>query len=76
MQVPILKAIEKNPDLQYFLIVSGAHLDPDFGATIKEIKEDGFSIYKSINLDRSEDNLISTANAIGQGVIEITKYLE
>ena len=76
LQVPILKAIEKNPDLQYFLIVSGAHLDPDFGATIKEIKEDGFSIYKSINLDRSEDNLISTANAIGQGVIEITKIIE
>ena len=38
LQYPVLKAIDAHPNLEYKLIVSGAHLDNDFGKTIKEIK--------------------------------------
>ena len=75
LQVPILKEIIKNKNLEYFLIVSGAHLDPSFGKTVNEIKEDGFKIHETINLNSGGENLISTANSIGKGVIEITKIL-
>ena len=33
LQYPILRAISKHPDLDYVLIVSGAHLDKNFGNT-------------------------------------------
>ena len=31
LQFPVLKAIDSHPDLEYQLIVSGAHLDQNFG---------------------------------------------
>ena len=38
LQFPILQAVKNHPDLEYKLIVSGAHLDKNFGSTISEIK--------------------------------------
>ena len=75
LQVPILRAIDQHPNLDYFLIVSGAHLDPNFGETINEIKEDGFNIHASINLKTGGDDLISTSNSIGEGIIKITEVI-
>ena len=37
LQYPILKAVSKHKNLDYQLIVSGAHLDRNFGKTINEI---------------------------------------
>ena len=37
LQYPVLKAIEKHPNLDYQLMVSGAHLDDNFGNTKSEI---------------------------------------
>ena len=34
LQYPVLKAIDAHPDLEYRLIVSGAHLDKNFGNLI------------------------------------------
>ena len=38
LQSPVLEAIKSHPFLDYRLIVSGAHLDNNFGKTLKEIK--------------------------------------
>ena len=35
---PVIKAIQKHKALDYKLIVSGAHLDKNFGKTLNEIK--------------------------------------
>ena len=75
LQVPILKAIDQHPDLDYFLIVSGAHLDTNFGKTIEEIKDDGFKIGATINLKNGGKDLISTASSIGEGVVKITEVI-
>ena len=37
LQYPILQALKAEKDIDYHLIVSGAHLDPNFGATLNEI---------------------------------------
>ena len=51
LQFPILRAIEKHPDLEYRLLVSGAHLDPNFGSTLEEIRESiGYGVIK-MNID-------------------------
>ena len=51
LQYPILKAINEHPNLDYKLLVSGAHLDQNFGGTIAEIKRDGFHIDAEIKID-------------------------
>ncbi len=75
LQYPILKAINDHPDLEYRLIVSGAHLDKNFGATLKEIEEDGFTIHTEAQIDLDEDTLFATSKAIGTGILSISKIL-
>jgi UDP-hydrolysing UDP-N-acetyl-D-glucosamine 2-epimerase len=75
LQYPILKAIAAHPDLDYRLIVSGAHLDSNFGETLKEIADDGFTIHTEVKIDVKSDTLYATAQAIGSGVISISQAL-
>jgi UDP-N-acetylglucosamine 2-epimerase (non-hydrolysing)/GDP/UDP-N,N'-diacetylbacillosamine 2-epimerase (hydrolysing) len=75
LQYPILKAIAAHPELEYRLIVSGAHLDRDFGRTLKEIADDGFDIHAEVKIDLAEDTLYATAQAIGSGVIGVSQAL-
>jgi len=76
MQYPILKAISVDERLQYYLLVSGAHLKDDFGKSLQEIEKDGFSIEAKIEIDMPHDSLHSTALAIGSGISNISKALE
>ncbi|MCX6641683.1 MAG: UDP-N-acetylglucosamine 2-epimerase [bacterium] len=75
LQYPILKAIQAHPDLDYRLIVSGAHLEKDFGQTIREIEADGFEIHAEVKIDLAEDTLLATAGAIGSGVLSMSQAL-
>jgi len=76
LQVPIIRAIAEHPDLEYFLLVSGAHLQEDFGSTVKEIERDGFRVHSEVNLVSEQDTLFATAQAIGTGVLSLSKILE
>ena len=56
----LLKEIKKNKkffDLK--LITTGNHYSKKYGSTYKNIKKDGFKIYKSIKIDFLKDNLDS-----------------
>lgn len=75
LQYPILRAISAHPDLEYRLIVSGAHLDKDFGRTLSEIQNDGFAVHAEVKIEMVEDTLYATAQAIGTGVSLIGKAL-
>lgn len=75
LQYPILRAVNKHPDLDYRLIVSGAHLDANFGRTLEEIRNDGFKIAAEVKIKMDAGSLFSTAQAIGSGIIEISKAL-
>jgi UDP-hydrolysing UDP-N-acetyl-D-glucosamine 2-epimerase len=76
LQFPILKAIAAHPDLEYRLIVSGAHLDPNFGRTLQEITDDGFEVHAEVKIDLESDTLYATAQAIGTGVISMSRALD
>jgi len=75
LQYPVLKAINDHPDLDYKLIVSGAHLDQNFGRTLEEIEKDGFHIDAEVKIDMDVDSLYATAQAIGSGVLAISSVL-
>ena len=75
LQFPIIKAIKLSPRLEYRLYVSGAHLDENFGSTLSEIQADGIEIYAKISIPMQREGREATSNAIGAGVIEISKAL-
>ncbi len=76
LQFPIIKAIDEHPDLEYYLLVSGAHLQEDFGYTVKEIEKDGFRVFAEVELTMEQDNLYATAQAIGTGILSLSRILD
>lgn len=75
LQYPILRAIAAHPQLEYRLIVSGAHLDPNFGRTLAEIEADGFAVYAEAKIEMGEDTLHGTAHAIASCVASVSRIL-
>lgn len=75
LQFPILRAVDRHPDLEYRLLVSGAHLDKNFGHTLDEIANDGFRISAEVKIEMDANSLFATAQAIGSGVLSISKVL-
>ena len=76
LQYPILKAISEDSRLDYFLLVSGAHLKEDFGRTVGEIESDGFRVHAEVKIEMPEDTLFATAQAIGSGVVSLSHALD
>jgi UDP-hydrolysing UDP-N-acetyl-D-glucosamine 2-epimerase len=76
LQYPILCAIRDHPNLDYRLVVSGAHLDSNFGRTISEIRQDGFEIHAEVALDMGNGDRTVTARAIGTGILSIAPVLQ
>lgn len=76
LQLPILRAVAAHPDLDYRLIVSGAHLDPEFGRSLSEIEAGGFHIDAEVKIDMPADTLYATAQAIGTGVLSMAQALD
>jgi UDP-hydrolysing UDP-N-acetyl-D-glucosamine 2-epimerase len=75
LQFPILRAVERHPQLEYRLLVSGAHLDANFGRTLEEIRADGFRIDAEVKIEMDAASAYSTVNAIGSGVLSIGQVL-
>lgn len=75
LQYPILRAVDNHPNLDYRLLVSGAHLDAFFGRTLNEISSDGYRVDAEVKIEMDAGSLFATAQAIGSGVIEISKML-
>lgn len=75
LQYPILRAIDQHPGLDYLLLVSGAHLDRNFGSTLEEIRADGFHIDAEVKIEMDAGSLFATAQAIGSGVMSISRVL-
>lgn len=76
LQFPILKAIDAHPDLDYRLIVSGAHLDNNFGRTLEEIEADGFHVDAEVKIEMDAGSLDANVQAIGSGILAISQALK
>jgi UDP-hydrolysing UDP-N-acetyl-D-glucosamine 2-epimerase len=75
LQVPIIRAIDAHPALDYRLIVSGAHLDSNFGRTLQEIEADGFTVHAEVKIEMDAVSALSTPRAIGSGVLATSRAL-
>jgi len=73
---PVMSAVKKNPKLRLQLIVTGMHLVPESGYTLREIENDGFDIDVKVDMLVANDTLSAMAKSVGLGIIGITQALE
>jgi UDP-N-acetylglucosamine 2-epimerase (non-hydrolysing)/GDP/UDP-N,N'-diacetylbacillosamine 2-epimerase (hydrolysing) len=75
LQKPVIQAVYDHPELEPYLLVGGAHLNEDFGLTKQEIARDGFKVFAEVKIDLPQDNLVGTAQAIGTGILNLSRTL-
>ena len=51
----LLREIQKDPEWTLQLLVTGAHLSPEFGLTFRQIEQDGFDIAAKIDIQLQSD---------------------
>ena len=73
---PLMHKIQASPLLELQLIVTGAHLLPEFGSTVEEIRRAGFKIHKSIPEISRAATGADVSRQVGAGVIAFTDALE
>lgn len=66
--LPVLRCLQSDERLRLRVIVSGSHLSPLFGMSVKAIETDGFDIADRIDVLGSSDSAEATADAMGRGV--------
>lgn len=69
----IIREIHEDPTLQLQLIVTGMHLVPEFGLTVKVIENDGFPIADKIDMLLSADTETAISISMGLGIIGFAK---
>src|SRR6201987_4276325 len=70
-----LRLLAEDPRLELKLIVMGAHLSPEFGATVHEIEKDGFAIAAEIECLLSSDSDVGMAKTIGLATLSLADTL-
>lgn len=72
----LIKEIQADPGLQLQLIVTGMHLSPQFGLTVRQIEEDGFVADARVEMLLSSDTPVGIAKSMGLGVIGFAEALD
>jgi len=65
---PLLGEIANDSDLKLQLVVTGMHLESEFGLTYKEIEQDGFKIDEKIEISLNSDTPIGISKSVGFGI--------
>jgi UDP-N-acetylglucosamine 2-epimerase (non-hydrolysing)/GDP/UDP-N,N'-diacetylbacillosamine 2-epimerase (hydrolysing) len=72
----LIREIGEDPELELQIIVTGAHLSPEFGLSYKKIEEDGFNINEKLEILLSSDTAIGMAKSLGLGIIGFADVLQ
>ena len=73
---PIIKALMAVDKFRVSVVVTGAHLSPEFGLTYQEILADGIQIDKKIEILLSSDTPVSISKSMGLAMISFAEYFE
>jgi GDP/UDP-N,N'-diacetylbacillosamine 2-epimerase (hydrolysing) len=66
---PLLRAINREKKFCLQLLVSGTHLSPEFGMTVREIENDGFGVDERVEILLSSDTAVGVGKSMGVGLI-------
>jgi len=70
-----LRDLLAHPDVDLRLIVTGAHLSPEFGSSVAEIERDGFPIAARVEGLLSSDTDVGMAKTIGLAALGLADVL-
>lgn len=65
----IMEELEEHPKLSLETVATGMHLNPEFGRTLREIEEAGFTIDYKVDMLIGSDSIEAVTKSIGLGVI-------
>jgi UDP-N-acetylglucosamine 2-epimerase (non-hydrolysing)/GDP/UDP-N,N'-diacetylbacillosamine 2-epimerase (hydrolysing) len=68
----LLKEIQKHAEFNLQLIVTGAHLVPEFGMTVQEIERDGFAVSHRVPIVQPGDDWTAVTKAMARAVDGMT----
>lgn len=66
---PLIEKISADDDFTLQLLVTGAHLSPEFGLTYKQIEADGYAIDAKVEMLLSSDTAEGITKSMGLGMI-------
>ena len=61
----VIEGIDKSPSLTLQLVATGMHLSPEFGLTVDDIAERGFTVDRCVETLLSSDSSVGIAKSIG-----------
>lgn len=71
---PVIKKLYAISELDVQVVVTGMHLSPEFGMTVKEIEADGIRIEKKIEMLLSADTDSAISKSMGLAMISFADY--
>lgn len=73
---PIIDKVYNSEVLELQLVVTGAHLSPEFGLTYQEIEEDGYSITSKIEMLISSDTPVGITKSMGVALLGFADFYD
>ncbi len=64
----VMEGIRDSELLELQLVVTGAHLSPEFGLTYREIEADGFTINRKVEMLLSSDTAVGVSKSVGLAI--------
>ena len=74
--LPLLRAVQSDPELNLELYVTGTHLAPGFGSTVRCIEADGFTISARIDSLDASNRPEGISRSIAKGVLGFAELFE
>jgi len=71
---PLIRKLNNIPEFDVKVVVTGAHLSPEFGLTYHEIENDGIIIHEKIEILLSSDTPASITKSMGLAMISFADY--
>lgn len=71
---PVIKALKQTSQYDVRVLVTGAHLSPEFGLTYREIEKDGIKIDKKVEILLSGDTPSAISKSMGLALIGFADY--
>lgn len=65
----LMGQLKQNPLIELQIIATNMHLSPEYGMTVTEIEEGGFSVDKKVEMLLSSDTAAGTVKSMGLGMI-------
>ena len=72
---PILKAVEKHPQLDYRIIATNMHLLPEFGYTVQQFEADGFRVHHRVYMALDGYTHASMSKGLGIFLMSVSDIL-